>query len=109
MKTRVVPTGLAHLFHFTRHFRAGLSYPAASRLESWWCLLHLLRSMVVLTQSLQPLSGLITGRIKLWRMESEPQGLKPDLFRGTCAARLKAAPFQISYHTGSQYQAKVLN
>jgi hypothetical protein len=52
MKTRVVPTGLAHLFHFTRHFRAGLSYPAATRMECWWRLLHRLRSMVVLTQSL---------------------------------------------------------
>jgi hypothetical protein len=33
VRTRVVPTGLAHLFHCTRHFRAGLSYPAATRLE----------------------------------------------------------------------------
>jgi hypothetical protein len=54
MRTRVVPTALAHLFHFTRHFRAGLSYPAAARLEFWWCLLHRLRSVVVLTQSLKP-------------------------------------------------------
>jgi len=44
-----VPTGLAYLFHFTRHFRAGLSYPAAARLQVWWCLLHRLRSVVVLT------------------------------------------------------------
>ena len=47
------PTGLAHLVHFTRHFPAGLSHPAATRLESWWCLLPRLRSMVVLTQSLE--------------------------------------------------------
>jgi hypothetical protein len=56
VRTRVVPTGLAHFVHFTRHFRAGLSYPAAPRLEFWWCLLHRLRSMVVLTQSLKPAS-----------------------------------------------------
>jgi hypothetical protein len=48
----------SHLFHFTRHFRAGLSYPAATRLEFWWCLLHRLRSMIVLTQSLKPASFL---------------------------------------------------
>jgi len=42
------------VFHFTRHFRAGLSYPAATRLEFWWCLLLRLRSMVVLT--LKPVS-----------------------------------------------------
>jgi hypothetical protein len=51
VRTRVVPTGLTHLFHFTGHFRAGLSHPAAARLEFWWCLLHRSRSMVVLTQS----------------------------------------------------------
>jgi len=33
VSTRVVPAGLAHLFNFNRHFRAGLSYPAATRLE----------------------------------------------------------------------------
>ncbi len=38
----------------TRHFRAGLSPRAATRLEFWWCLLERLRSMVVLTQSLKP-------------------------------------------------------
>ena len=53
VRTRVVPTGLAHLFRFTRHFRAGLSYPAATRLESWWCLLQRSRSMAVLTQCLE--------------------------------------------------------
>ena len=38
--------------HFTRHFRAGLSYPAATRLESWQCLLDRMRS-IVLTHTLQ--------------------------------------------------------
>ena len=42
------PYGLAHWFHITRHFRAGLSYPAATRLEFWWCLLQRLRAMVIL-------------------------------------------------------------
>jgi hypothetical protein len=48
--------GLAYLFHFTRHFRAGLSYPAAARLEFWRCLLRRLRLMVVLTHILKPAS-----------------------------------------------------
>ncbi len=54
VRTGVVPTGLAHLFHFTRHFRAGLSHAAATRLEFRWCLFHRLPSTVVLTQSLKP-------------------------------------------------------
>jgi hypothetical protein len=48
---RVVPPGLAHLFHFTRHFRAGLSYLAATRLQTWCCLFRRLHSTVALTQS----------------------------------------------------------
>jgi len=48
---RVVPPGLAYLFHFTRHFRAGLSYLAATRLETWCCCFHHLHSVVALTQS----------------------------------------------------------
>jgi hypothetical protein len=67
VRTRVVPTGLAYLFHFTRHFRAGLSYPAAARLEFWQCLLHRLRSMVVLTHILKPASF------------ADPDGTKPAL------------------------------
>ena len=46
VRTGVVPTGLAHLFHFTRHFRAGLSHAAATRLEFRWCLFHHLPSVV---------------------------------------------------------------
>ena len=53
MRTRAVPTGLAHLVYFARHFRAGLSHPAATRLEFWWCLLDRLRSMVIITWSLE--------------------------------------------------------
>ena len=56
VRTGVVPTGLAHLFHFTRHFRAGLSPAAATRLEFRWCLFHRLPSTVVLTRSLKPTS-----------------------------------------------------
>jgi hypothetical protein len=54
VRTGVVPTGLADLFHFTRQCRAGLSHRAATRLQFWWCLLERLRSKVVLTQSLKP-------------------------------------------------------
>jgi len=49
------------VFHFTRRFRARLSHPAATRLEFWWCLLHRLRSMVVLTQSRKPVSFCAPG------------------------------------------------
>ena len=35
-------------------FRAGLSYPAATRLEFWWCLLHRLGLLLVLTHTLKP-------------------------------------------------------
>jgi len=37
----------------SRHFRAGLSYPAAVRLEVWRCLLRRLRSLVVLAHTLE--------------------------------------------------------
>ena len=58
---RVVLTGLAHLFYFTRHFRAGLSYFAATQLEFWWCLLHRLRSVAVLTITLLRANELKSG------------------------------------------------
>jgi hypothetical protein len=53
VRTGDVPTGLEYLFHFTRHFRAGLSYPAAARLKLWWCLLQRMRAMRFLTQTLK--------------------------------------------------------
>ena len=39
VRTGVVPTGLASVFHFTRHFLCA-SHAAATRLEFWWFLLH---------------------------------------------------------------------
>jgi len=68
---RVVPTGLAHLFNFTRHFRAGLSYPAATRLGVF----------VVLAPPLafNGSSHAVPKTQYLWV---------------TSTARLKAAPFQ---------------
>jgi hypothetical protein len=38
--TGAVPTGLASIVQFTRHFRAGLSHTAATRLHYGWRLLH---------------------------------------------------------------------
>jgi hypothetical protein len=35
VRTGVVPRGLVHWFHFTRHFRAGLSHAAATRLKPY--------------------------------------------------------------------------
>jgi hypothetical protein len=37
------------------------SHSAATRLEFWWCLLHRLRSMVVLTQSQNSCRGCFTS------------------------------------------------
>jgi len=91
------PTGLVHLFHFTRHFRAGLSYPAAMRLEFWWCLLHRLRSMIALTQSLEaPLQNksFIAALKALRHPESSFQKIvKPSSFMALGGAA-EAAPFQ---------------
>ncbi len=50
------PYGTRAFVPLTRHFRAGLSHAAATRLEFRWCLFHRLPSSVVLTQSLKPTS-----------------------------------------------------
>jgi hypothetical protein len=47
------------LFHFTRHFRAGLSHAAGYAAESPLITLHILSGQVVLTRSLKPRSFVI--------------------------------------------------